>query len=61
VLSAFARRSASGIEVGGGLGPSAPPIWRIGVMGPNANAATVDRVLAALAGAVESRRAVVAG
>ncbi len=50
-----------GIEVGGGLGPSAPPIWRIGLMGPNATAATADRVLSALAGAVEGRRAVVAG
>jgi alanine-glyoxylate transaminase/serine-glyoxylate transaminase/serine-pyruvate transaminase len=35
------------IEVGGGLGPKAPPIWRIGLMGVNANRATADRVLAA--------------
>ena len=25
-----------GIEVGGGLGPAAPPMWRIGLMGRNA-------------------------
>ena len=37
-----------GIEVGGGLGPDAPPIWRIGLMGRNATVATATRVLAAL-------------
>lgn len=37
-----------GIEVGGGLGPAAPPIWRIGLMGSNATADTADRVLTAL-------------
>ena len=36
-----------GIEIGGGLGPSAPPIWRVGLMGVNANRETADRVLAA--------------
>jgi alanine-glyoxylate transaminase/serine-glyoxylate transaminase/serine-pyruvate transaminase len=36
-----------GIEVGGGLGPTAPPIWRVGLMGVNADRATADRVLAA--------------
>ena len=36
-----------GIEVGGGLGPKAPPIWRVGLMGVNANRETADRVLAA--------------
>ncbi len=35
------------IEIGGGLGPTAPPIWRIGMMGVNANQETADRVLAA--------------
>ncbi len=35
------------IEIGGGLGPTAPPIWRIGMMGVNANRETADRVLAA--------------
>ena len=37
-----------GIEVGGGLGPDAPPMWRIGLMGPNASPRVADRVLAAL-------------
>lgn len=37
-----------GIEVGGGLGPLAGKIWRIGLMGENARTATVDRLLAAL-------------
>jgi alanine-glyoxylate transaminase/serine-glyoxylate transaminase/serine-pyruvate transaminase len=36
-----------GIEVGGGLGSTAPPIWRVGLMGVNANRETADRVLAA--------------
>ena len=31
-----------GIEIGGGLGPDAPPIWRIGLMGRNATVATRD-------------------
>jgi alanine-glyoxylate transaminase/serine-glyoxylate transaminase/serine-pyruvate transaminase len=35
------------IEVGGGLGPTAPPIWRVGLMGVNANRETADKVLAA--------------
>ena len=37
-----------GIEIGGGLGPQAPPMWRIGLMGENATRATADRVLEAL-------------
>ncbi|HYN51985.1 MAG TPA: alanine--glyoxylate aminotransferase family protein [Thermoleophilaceae bacterium] len=37
-----------GIEVGGGLGPSAPAMWRIGLMGGNADVETADRVFAAL-------------
>lgn len=36
------------IEIGGGLGPAAPPMWRLGLMGANANVATADRLLAAL-------------
>jgi alanine-glyoxylate transaminase/serine-glyoxylate transaminase/serine-pyruvate transaminase len=36
-----------GIEVGGGLGPTAPPIWRVGLMGVTANRETADRVIAA--------------
>jgi alanine-glyoxylate transaminase / serine-glyoxylate transaminase / serine-pyruvate transaminase len=35
------------IEVGGGLGPTAPPIWRVGLMGVNANRETADRVIEA--------------
>jgi alanine-glyoxylate transaminase / serine-glyoxylate transaminase / serine-pyruvate transaminase len=37
-----------GIEVGGGLGPSAPAMWRIGLMGRNASVEVADRVLTAL-------------
>ena len=37
-----------GIEIGGGLGPDAPAMWRIGLMGRNATSETADRVLAAL-------------
>ena len=40
---------AHGIEVGGGLGPLAGRIWRVGLMGDNARAENVDRLLAALA------------
>jgi alanine-glyoxylate transaminase / serine-glyoxylate transaminase / serine-pyruvate transaminase len=52
---------ADGIEVGGGLGPDAPAIWRVGLMGPNASTATADRVLDALTSAVESQRTAVPG
>ncbi len=37
-----------GIEIGGGLGPTAPPIWRIGLMGVNAEVEIAERVLEAL-------------
>lgn len=37
-----------GIEIGGGLGPDAPAMWRIGLMGRNATVETADRVLGAL-------------
>jgi len=37
-----------GIEVGGGLGPLAGRIWRIGLMGENARVDVVDRLLAAI-------------
>ena len=37
-----------GIEIGGGLGPDAPAMWRIGLMGRNASVETADTVLAAL-------------
>jgi len=36
-----------GIEVGGGLGPHAPPMWRIGLMGVNASVEVAGRVIAA--------------
>lgn len=48
-----------GIEIGGGLGPGAPPMWRIGLMGVNATTATADRVIDAL-DAVLEREPVVA-
>jgi aspartate aminotransferase-like enzyme len=37
------------IEIGGGVGPYASTVWRIGVMGHNARPATVTLLLAALA------------
>jgi alanine-glyoxylate transaminase/serine-glyoxylate transaminase/serine-pyruvate transaminase len=46
--------SEHALEVGGALGPGTPPIWRIGLMGPNANVATADHVLDALARHKES-------
>jgi len=42
-----------GIEVGGGL-PGAPPMWRVGLMGPNATVATADRVFEALTTVLEA-------
>jgi alanine-glyoxylate transaminase/serine-glyoxylate transaminase/serine-pyruvate transaminase len=45
-----------GIEVGGGLGPSAPAMWRIGLMGRNASMEIADRVLAALDEALARQR-----
>lgn len=49
-----------GIEVGGGLGPDAPAMWRIGLMGPNATVETADRVADALAQVIDVDRAAVA-
>ncbi len=49
-----------GIEVGGGLGPAAPPMWRIGLMGRNATTATATRVLAALGAVLEREPALAA-
>ena len=49
-----------GLEVGGGLGPAAPPIWRVGLMGPNASEATADGVLAALTAVLDRGRVPVA-
>jgi alanine-glyoxylate transaminase / serine-glyoxylate transaminase / serine-pyruvate transaminase len=50
-----------GIEVGGGLGPQAPAMWRVGLMGPNASRETADRVLGAITAALDSQRVAVAG
>ena len=50
-----------GMEVGGGLGTATPPIWRIGLMGPNATDETADHVLATLTGVLESSPLAVAG
>jgi alanine-glyoxylate transaminase/serine-glyoxylate transaminase/serine-pyruvate transaminase len=50
----------NGIEVGGGLGPAAPPMWRIGLMGHNAHVETADRVLAALDAALAEQPALAA-
>lgn len=36
-----------GIEIGGGLGPAAPAMWRLGLMGQNATRETADRLLEA--------------
>jgi alanine-glyoxylate transaminase/serine-glyoxylate transaminase/serine-pyruvate transaminase len=45
------------IEVGGGLGPDAPDIWRIGMMGTNAHIETADRLLQAWDAVLEPSRA----
>jgi len=44
------------VEISGGLGPTAGKVWRIGVMGNNANAATIDKVLEALGAALKHVR-----
>jgi alanine-glyoxylate transaminase/serine-glyoxylate transaminase/serine-pyruvate transaminase len=41
-------RSEFKIEIGGGLGPLAGKIWRIGLMGHTARVENVDRLLMAL-------------
>jgi alanine-glyoxylate transaminase/serine-glyoxylate transaminase/serine-pyruvate transaminase len=46
-----------GIEIGGGLGPDAPAMWRIGLMGRNAQIETADRVLDALDAVLADERA----
>jgi len=46
-----------GIEIGGGLGPDAPAMWRIGLMGRNASVETADRVLDALDAVLADERA----
>jgi alanine-glyoxylate transaminase / serine-glyoxylate transaminase / serine-pyruvate transaminase len=50
-----------GMEVGGGLGAATPPIWRVGLMGPNATEEMADRVLAALTAVLERARVPVTG
>jgi alanine-glyoxylate transaminase / serine-glyoxylate transaminase / serine-pyruvate transaminase len=50
-----------GLEVGGGLGAATPPIWRVGLMGPNASESTADEVLTALTAVLEGARVPVAG
>jgi alanine-glyoxylate transaminase/serine-glyoxylate transaminase/serine-pyruvate transaminase len=52
---------ADGIEVGGSLGPDAPAIWRVGLMGPNARTETADLVFDALAAVVDRQAVPVAG
>jgi len=49
-----------GIEVGGGLGPAAPAMWRIGLMGRNATIETADRVLEAFDAVLAERPALAA-
>jgi alanine-glyoxylate transaminase / serine-glyoxylate transaminase / serine-pyruvate transaminase len=46
-----------GIEIGGGLGPDAPPIWRLGLMGHNATITTAQQLLDALDATLAQRRA----
>jgi alanine-glyoxylate transaminase/serine-glyoxylate transaminase/serine-pyruvate transaminase len=46
-----------GIEIGGGLGPDAPAMWRIGLMGRNASVETADRVMDALDAVLAGERA----
>src|SRR5215208_3816683 len=46
-----------GIEIGGGLGPDAPAMWRIGLMGRNASVDTADRVVDALDAVLAGERA----
>jgi alanine-glyoxylate transaminase / serine-glyoxylate transaminase / serine-pyruvate transaminase len=55
-----ARLLRNGIEVGGGLGPDAPAMWRIGLMGRNASRGVAGRVLDALEAALDEQRAPVA-
>jgi alanine-glyoxylate transaminase/serine-glyoxylate transaminase/serine-pyruvate transaminase len=44
------------IEVGGGLGPDAPSIWRIGLMGPNATEKTAETVFGALEATLDASK-----
>lgn len=42
------------LEIGGGVGAFAATVWRIGLMGPNANAASVTLILGALEDAIKN-------
>ncbi|WP_134323046.1 pyridoxal-phosphate-dependent aminotransferase family protein [Cumulibacter soli] len=44
------------IEIGAGVGEFASTVWRIGLMGPNANQASVDLILAALRDAIDATK-----
>jgi len=50
-----------GMEVGGGLGAATPPIWRVGLMGPNATEQMAERVLGTLTAVLERARVPVTG
>jgi alanine-glyoxylate transaminase/serine-glyoxylate transaminase/serine-pyruvate transaminase len=43
------------IEIGGGLGPLAGKIWRIGLMGHTARSENVDKLIQALAAVLPDR------
>ena len=45
-----------GVEMGGGLGTLAGKVWRVGVMGYNAQVATVERFIEALGEALQAER-----
>jgi alanine-glyoxylate transaminase/serine-glyoxylate transaminase/serine-pyruvate transaminase len=49
-----ARLLTMGVEMGGGLGPLAGKVWRIGVMGYNAHAVRIERFLGALEEALKA-------
>jgi alanine-glyoxylate transaminase/serine-glyoxylate transaminase/serine-pyruvate transaminase len=49
-----------GIEIGGGLGPAAPAMWRIGLMGRNATVETAEHLLASLDAVLADEPALVA-
>ena len=51
-----ARLLTMGVEMGGGLGPLAGRVWRIGVMGSNAKRATVEKFVGALEEALRAER-----
>ena len=46
-----------GIEIGGGLGPIAPAMWRLGLMGINARVSVAERLLEALDTVLETEPA----